>query len=265
LYTTNQSGRVAIEDRSAKEGFARVLLSLGSEGIPPSAVAFGEPHWAPDGQRFAFGIGFEGVTNRQIWVSNVAGTRPFPIDPAADGSTMPCWSPDREWIAYVRTRSRKRHLAKVRSSVGADPIVLQDAVSVYQSPTYWSPTGHWILYQTAAGLSVVSPDGKSPRRVTSRSFMTYGLSKSGEDVIGIVRNTASDGAEWELISVDVKTGVEKKLAALDLPPTVNGVSDFSLHPDGKRFATSVYSVPSAIWMLEGFDQQKSWLDRLLGR
>ena len=95
--------------------------------------------------------------------------------------------------------------------------------------------------------------------------MTYGLSKSGEDVIGIVRNTASDGAEWELISVDVKTGVEKKLAALDLPPTVNGVSDFSLHPDGKRFATSVYSVPSAIWMLEGFDQQKSWLDRLLGR
>ena len=262
IYTTN----TLIEDRSAKGEFARVLLSLGSEGIPHSAVALGEPHWVPDGQRFAFGIAFgNNPDGRQIWVSKVAGARPFPIDPAADASTMPCWSPDGEWIAYVRTSSRKRQLAKVRSSAGANPIVLQDAVSVSISPTYWSPTGHWILYQTAAGLSIASPDGKSSRSVTSRAFMTYGLSKSGDDVIGIVRNTASEGFEWELISVDVKTGVEKRLAALDLPPEVTAVEGFSLHPDGKRFATSIWHSPSEIWMLEGFDQQKSWLDRLLRR
>src|SRR6266516_4821685 len=58
--------------------------------------------------------------------------------------------------------------------------------------------------------------------------MTYGLSKSGEQIIGISQNAALDRAEWELISVDVKTGVERKLASLNLPPTVSLVESFSL-------------------------------------
>ena len=60
-------------------------------------------------------------------------------------------------------------------------------------------------------------------------------------------------------------GTEKRLAALDLPKNVGEVSGFSLHPDGKRFATSIARWPYDIWMLEGFDQEKSWLDRFLHR
>jgi hypothetical protein len=115
------------------------------------------------------------------------------------------------------------------------------------------------------GLSLASPDGKSHRTLTTRKFTAYGFSKSGEQVIGVFQNTAPDHAEWELYSVDVKTGTEKRLAALDLPKNVGEVSGFSLHPDGKRFATSIARWPYDIWMLEGFDQQKSWLDRLLRR
>ena len=89
--------------------------------------------------------------------------------------------------------------------------------------------------------------------------------KSGEQVIGVFQNTAADRAEWELVSVDVKTGAEKRLAGLNLPSTVGEVAGFSLHADGKRFATTIGRWPQDIWMLEGFDQPKSLLDRLLRR
>src|SRR5258708_6371229 len=126
LLVTNESGHDAIEDHSANEGFARVLLSSGSEGIPPTAF-LGEPRWAPDGQRFAFGMAFGEASSRQIWLSSATGSRPFSIDPAADASTAPCWSPDGEWIAYVRIKDAKSQLVKIRASPASIPIVLQDA------------------------------------------------------------------------------------------------------------------------------------------
>src|SRR5260370_42070558 len=94
--------------------------------------------------------------------------------------------------------------------------------------------------------------------------MAYGFSKSGDQVIGITRNIAPDQPDWELIAVDVKTAAEKKLAILHLPPNVGEATGFSLHPDGKRFATSIVRGPYDICILEGFDHQKSWFDRLMG-
>jgi serine/threonine protein kinase/Tol biopolymer transport system component len=266
LDATDYSGPAAIEDRSVQEGFARELISLGSETIPRAAVTIGEPRWAPDGRRFVFGIGFGNDFNgRQIWLSSVSGSRPSPIDPAADGSTAACWSPDGEWIAYIRTSEAKRQLVKTRAPGGGTPIVLAEAAPGQRSQTHWSPAGDWILYPSAAGLSLVSPDGKSRRTLTSHRFMAYGFSKSGDQVIGISRNIAPDQPDWELMSVDMKTGSEKRLAVLHLPPSVGDAAGFSLHPDGKRFATSIARWPYDIWIIEGFDQQKSWLDRLLRR
>jgi hypothetical protein len=68
-------------------------------------------------------------------------------------------------------------------------------------------------------------------------------------------------------SVEVRTGIEKVLAPLDLPASTDDLDSFSLHPDGKRFLTSIAIWPFDIWMLEGFDEPgpKTWLDRLLRR
>jgi hypothetical protein len=67
--------------------------------------------------------------------------------------------------------------------------------------------------------------------------------------------------------VNVKTGAEKFLEPVDLPASVDRMSGFSIHPDGKRFLTSVAKFPFDIWMLEGFEEPrpKRWLDRLLRR
>jgi hypothetical protein len=67
--------------------------------------------------------------------------------------------------------------------------------------------------------------------------------------------------------VNVKTGAEKVVTAVDFPPSVFvGSQGFSIHPDGKRALVSITKSPSQIWMLEGFEQQrKNWFARLLQR
>jgi hypothetical protein len=57
------------------------------------------------------------------------------------------------------------------------------------------------------------------------------------------------------VSIEVATRRERPLVTLDLPAATQGLTGFSLHPDGKRFATSISIWPTDIWMLEGFDHQ----------
>ena len=63
--------------------------------------------------------------------------------------------------------------------------------------------------------------------------------------------------EWELAEITVPGGQEKKVTLLDLPATAN-VAGFSLHPDGKSFATSIGVTRHDIWLLEGFPQPRWW-------
>ena len=74
-------------------------------------------------------------------------------------------------------------------------------------------------------------------------------------MLGVYRNTSGSGAQWPLWSVEVATRRERLVADLDLPASAMGLTGFSLHPDGTRFATSLGLWPSDIWMLEGFDRR----------
>jgi hypothetical protein len=96
--------------------------------------------------------------------------------------------------------------------------------------------------------------------------MADNFSKDGNQVYGIFHNTAGAGPEWQLYEVNVKTGAEKLLSAVDFPPSAAMVAGFSIHPDGKRALTSIAKWPFQIWMLEGFEQRpKNWLARLMRR
>jgi serine/threonine protein kinase len=97
------------------------------------------------------------------------------------------------------------------------------------------------------------------------------FSKDGSQLYAIFQDTTAQDTEhasavqWQLFTVDVKSGAEKSLSAIDLPVSVDNLAGFSIHPDGKRFLTSVAVWPFDIWMIEGFNQPqpKNWLERLL--
>ena len=71
------------------------------------------------------------------------------------------------------------------------------------------------------------------------------------------------GPVQRLVSIDVKSGVEKQLATLDPPPDSILAGRISLPPDGNRLAVSFVRQHGKIYMLEGFDESTSWLDRLM--
>ena len=226
--------------------------------------------WAPDGMRFVF-FASSSLEDTRLMLSNGSGGRTATLDSGVLLG-MSAWSPDGQWVAYERLKAGVVQLARMKPGYASSPEILFSMAPATREHGYqrmqWSPAGDWILYPTIAereGLSLISPDGHTTRNLTSRRFLDYGFSKDGSQVLGIYRNTNPEGAEWQLYSVDVKSGAEKLLGALDLPPATEGMAGFSLHPDGKSFLISIAKWPFDIWMLEGFDQNKSWLDRLLRR
>ena len=114
---------------------------------------------------------------------------------------------------------------------------------------------------------MISPDGSVVRKLTALNLQTYAFSKDGKQVYGIYRNTTGQGPQWQLHSIDVKGETDKMIAALDFPVSTSTAIGFSIHPDGKRFLTSIAKWPYDIWMLEGFDppRPKTWVERLAQR
>ena len=200
---------------------------------------------------------------------NASGGGPVLLDSTRTGKLIGMsWSPDGQWISYIREIAGKQDLAKIRVAPGTAPEVLANAkVQQQRAGTEWSPAGDWIAYPAPDGIDLISPDGESGRNLTARKFEAYSFSLDGSHLYGIFHNTAGPGAQWHLYSVNVNTGAERFLAPVDLPPSADTLAGFSLHPDGKRFLVSIAKFPFGIWMLQGFDppQPRTWLDRLLRR
>ncbi len=251
-----------LEDVSATGEFSRILQN--NTGSTLGA------HVSPDGAKFVFGVGSIANGALQLMISSFSGGVVLPLDPEAL-PLLPAWSPDGQWLAYVRNHEGRPQLVKRRPGSPGQPGVMVDGIDVstrfLRFPwLQWSPTGDWILFPQADGMWLVSPDGQKNHKLTGRGFSCSGFSKDGAQVIGVFQDTSGKGAQWALYSVDVRTGSEKLLGPVELPAVVDAVAGFSLHPDGKRFLTSIAKRPYDIWMLEGFDTPpKSLLDRLLRR
>ena len=197
-------------------------------------------------------------------LSSASGGQMTPLDSNWKGPTASAvWSPDSQWVLYTRRSRETRESQVVRIHPGStgSPEILAAFPSgnpeMTRTPWAWSPTGEWILAASSSGLFLAAPDFKKERELTSRVFQqsSAGFSKDGRQVLAVFRNTSGQGAEWQLFSFDVATGAERKLSDLDFPVTTDGLSGFSLHPDGTRFATSIAEWPFDLWMLEGFDDK----------
>ena len=266
LFSTRYRGYDELEDRAYPDGFSRVVVSTRTDAryAPDSSL---RSRWAPDGNRIIITWTERLAQEHRVGLMNAAGGPPVSLDHAEE-INLPGWSPDGQWIAYVRKEGPKTELVKIRPDAGAVPIRLAESVPGFPqvSRTDWSPKGDWILFVgIKAGLTLSSPDGKFQRSLSTRTPLVYGFSKDGARVYALIHNVAASLPEWQLLAFDVANGAESILATIDLPSSVAYIRDFSMHPDGKRFLFSAGQFNYDIWMLEGFDQHKSFLDRLLRR
>ena len=258
IFAAPLGEKPGIYDRQAgEEGFSRQLVE---------AAGVFESRWSPDGKRFVFYTEFNAES--KFMLVNASGGGSVLLDSTRTGQlTGISWSPDGQWISYIREIAGKTALARIRAAPGAVFEVLANAKVKQQqrSGTAWSPAGDWIAYPAPDGIDLISPDGKSGRNLTTHKFQSYSFSRDGSQFYGIFRNTTGEGAQWQLYSVNVNTGAERFLAPVDLPPSADVIGGFSLHPDGKRFLVSIAKFPFGIWMLQGFEPPPAgtWLQRLL--
>jgi Tol biopolymer transport system component len=116
----------------------------------------GYARWSPDGSRFVFDYGHAGKS--QLTVASASGG---PWIPIADISSAPfdsyAWSPDGQWIVFLKMEGGKQRLHKVRSLARSAPEVLANAAPALSmwEVIQWSPRGDAILYSDADGMSTV--------------------------------------------------------------------------------------------------------------
>ena len=253
LSATVRNHRWGIEETSPADGFSRIITEV-AEGTVAS------PQWSPDGHQFTF-LWMQNRSSGRLMLSNPSGSV-SPLDPGEPGFTdHALWSNDGRYVIYVRSTAARFEVARIRPGSATPEIVARydgDAVTRLERvrvPLAIASTGA-ILAQSGGGapnLFLMRADYTEERLLTSRRLRPAGFSRDGREVIGVIRNP-DDGA-WQLWSIEAATGRERQLGTLELPAAVQGLNGFSLHPDGTRFATSIGTWPTDIWMLEGFDDR----------
>jgi Tol biopolymer transport system component len=262
-YVTDRSGNPEIWLKSLQEHWERPLVTPKDFGDDLASFLF-DVTFSPDGQRIAYSRSVKG--GEDIWISTLNGNAPVRLahEPHGEFQRGPTWSPDGNWIAYFTIRRGKYTLLKARVGGVETPVVLRDSVGT--SPA-WSPAGEWIACSGPAGITLVSPDGRNIRALSSHLWLVHGWSKDGKTIYG-VRQT--DDRRLVLASLDIQTGGERTVGDLGPYPasfsygSVMGalpLRGFSRAPDGKSFATSIIRPASDIWLLAGFEP-RSWFRRM---
>jgi eukaryotic-like serine/threonine-protein kinase len=255
IFASAGEGQFAIQEWSRTDGPKRRLRE--EAGV----LHLSTPRWTPDGTRFAYEKYSAG--GGKLWVSNASGGQAEPVDPESIAYQLVAWSPDSQWLVYVRQVAGKMELAKIRPGSREPAVILTAGLTnAFSQSLAWSPKNDWILYPGGDGLWLIAPDGTGAHKLTSRQSAAVGFSKDGRRVVGVFHNPSDQGTPWQLWSIDVNTGAESLLAPLDWPASIDNVLGFSLHPDGTRFLTSTIVSYSDIWMLDGLNPPSP---SLLGR
>jgi len=248
-YVTDARGTSEIWVRNVEEGWARPIVKREPEAAAWSNL--NRPSFSPDGLR----IVYEVIGARHaVWISSVADGRGVPLDQESPDQHSPAWSPDGKWIAYQRLQGANWELVKVPSG-GGKPVHLAEATPGGGDHTAWSPTGEWIAHVRGGALRLTSAaDGQTQTALSGSPPVAFGFSLDGS-LLYAVRHTSN--GMWELVEFDVQSGKERKRTDLHLPPRAT-LTGFSLHPNGKSFATAIGIARHDIWLLEGFKQPSRW-------
>ena len=242
-YVTDASGVPAVWIRSLAEAWARPFAEGASEGY----LEQGQPRFSPDGQRLAY---VRTGARHAVYISNLAAGQAVPLERETTDQHTPAWSPDGNWIVYTRFVGQNWEIAKAPSGGGGQPVRLGQGGDA-SGWMEWAPSGAWIGVLAANGLQLVPPDGGDARHIHG-PCAAFAFSKDGATLFVVRRGK---DRYWELASLSVPDGVEKKAVPLNLP-RARTIRDISLHPDGTRFVVTVGVTSRDIWILDGFDADR---------
>lgn len=260
VYVTDRRGAQEVWITSLAEGWDRPLFTPENLEVDGGAAQlFLAPVFSPDGRRVA--VAAKGSTQIHIYTAFVSGGSPVR---ATSGGTpiedAPVWSPDGNWLAFMRVIHNSLMLSKVRPGSGEPPM---DIGAVLSRPiAAWSPTGEWIAARDSQEkLTLFSPDGKTSRKLPGDGG-PLAWSRDGKILYQVRMDPPA------LYSVEIATGREQKLRELPGLRPYEGLNPglrASLTSDGKSIVYTVNRPRREIWILEGIQKPRPWYARLLGR
>jgi Tol biopolymer transport system component len=225
--------------------------------------SFSRPFFSPDGKRIVYHRNVKsGMTD--IWISSVSGGSPVRLFADEHAAQLaPSWSPDGNWIAFIRAVGDEMSLQKARIGSSDPPVLLQK--DVYYLQPQWSPDGKWLMFLNQEGVSLISSDGQTSRKISNVPWLTGGWSLDGKTLYSIRQ---SETRRLLVMATNVETGQDTLIADAGVSPIL--VTDavfagFSLKPDGKSFATSILKSTSDLWILEDFNARPQSIFSFLKR
>jgi Tol biopolymer transport system component len=260
VYDSGRNGAPGIWMRG--DGWDRPIVT--PQSFPAGTTnGFVTPTLSPGADRVVYGR----IDNQQryhIWISSVSGGPPVRLTNEKDAVERGgAWSPDGTSVVYWDYRDGIASLMLAKTTGEAAPVVLRQRVA--DPLPDWSRDGQWISFLTfdKDGLywSIISPDGKTERRIGEPHTLQMAFSADSKRLYGI----RSEADRCVLYSIDMASKEEKTIGSISKDFSPSSYSNpgirLSLAPDGKSILYPTIRRSSSLWMLEGFDQP-GWLDWL---
>lgn len=207
--------RIAYVSYKDRYPFLYVLeLESGVSKAVSKAVGLNvSPAWSPDGSQLALVLSKD--ANTEIYVAAADGSNPRRVTDDAAVDTSPAFHPDGRTLAFVSDRYGSPQVFRMNlDGTGVERLSFQGGRSY--SPA-WSPDGQRLAYVVEQGRPVIwvmDASGQNARPVSTASGSNESPSWSpdGRHVVFASNRTGL----WQLWTVNVETGTERRMPGLDL-------------------------------------------------